>query len=263
MIPMWVSDVAKALIPGSFAFLVGGVSIGAVLLFAPGRARQIGRVGIALLALVYLTLANPVVSERLRDGLAFGAQLSSSPVSGEYGEVIVVMGNGVISYAAGGKAVHAPLRRTAFNLIEAARVYQRDGASLMIVSGGIANPSTQLVSESEVMRDALIALGVAAELIVMESSSRNTYEQVRAVANLLADRHITRFTVITVPEHVRRGRALFRRANLEPVLRMSPLHYALAVNGRRPLFSIDALRGSEAAIYEYLALVAYSLQGRL
>jgi uncharacterized SAM-binding protein YcdF (DUF218 family) len=109
------------------------------------------------------------------------------------------------------------------------------------------------------MRDELIRLGVPPDKILVESESRNTAEQILNITRILRDARLSApVVVVTTPAQSRRVMWLAAKQNLEAVPSVTTdLRYDTGQEGWRlwrP--SIDALRGSESAMYEYLA-VAY------
>jgi uncharacterized SAM-binding protein YcdF (DUF218 family) len=172
-----------------------------------------------------------------------------------------VIGNGAVSYGAGERAIHQLSRRSAFAVLEAARVCSLLDPEWVVASGGIVGPSQQK-PESEIMRVGLEALGVRPERIVLESESRTTAEQIAGIARLVRERHIEGpLVLVTTPAHSRRVMSSARAHGLDAVPSVADeLRYAPVATGwRRWLPSSEALRGSESAMYEYLALVYYWL----
>lgn len=251
-----LGEIAKLLIPGSVSLLLVGIAAGVIMGCMPGRWARAGRAWLILLVVVYVALGTQPVSEMLEAGLA-GEPLRVEAVGSI--PAIVVLGNGTITYVVGDRQLHQLGRPTAISVLEAVRLWERLGRPQIVVSGGMADPSVQRASEAAVMRDELTARGVPAERISVEQGSTNTYEQAVNVAALLRRDGVHRFVLVTAPVHMRRALAVFRRAGLDPVAAASrsALRPALA------WFSVSALRGSEAACYEYVALIGYWLRNRV
>lgn len=255
-----LADIVKvALIPGSVFFLLLGLILG-VLLLHTGPAAQWGRRWLMSLALLYCALGMPIVSNVLMQALQADHSRLQKPNDALGARVVVVIGAGAVSYAADGRAIHELGRRTAYAVLEAARVYHLIAASWVIASGGIPDSVSQTAPESEVMRDELIRLGIPPDKILVESQSRNTAEQIINIARMLRDERLpARVVVVTTPAQSRRVMLLAARQSLEAVPSVTDdLRYDRGQEGWRlwrP--SLDALRGSESAMYEYLA-VAYA-----
>ena len=226
-------------------------------MYSGPRAAWWGRLGLTVVASGYVLLATPVVSNALLRQLHAGFGSIEHGGEGRDGRVVVILGNGTVSYVAGDRAVHQLVRRTAHCVLEGARLHDLLHPAWIVVSGGVANPRAQTRPESEIMRDALVKLGVPADRVVLESGSRTTGEQIAAVARLLGEKQLgDRTIIVTTPAHVRRAMRLAGRYRLDAVPSIaSGLRYDAGRTGwRRWRPSMAALSGSESAMYEYLAL---------
>jgi uncharacterized SAM-binding protein YcdF (DUF218 family) len=168
---------------------------------------------------------------------------------------IVVLSNGIVSYAYEGLAVESLTRRTAYNAMEGARLYRLLRPRLVIASGGQADPRVLRRSEAEAVRDVLIGLGVPRDVIVVETRSWNTAMQAEYVAPLV--RGHQRFALVTSPIHMGRAMALFEAAGLHPVAAPSQIQYTPRHPSPLMRFvpSASALRASELTMYEWLGSV--------
>lgn len=257
-----VDFVKAALVPGSTAFLLLGLIVGVLLLYWRNRTVQWARRGLTSLAVLYVVLSFSPVSSALVAGLQ-GRYSSITEIRDAHGaRTVVVIGNGATSYSAGGQAVHQLTRRTAFAVLEAERLYRLLNPAWIVAAGGIPDRSSQQRPESEIMRDELVKLGVPADRIVLESSSRTTAEQIANVARMVNDAGLEGpVVVVTTPGHARRVMMTAERHGLNAVLSITDaLTYGQgAVGWRRWRPNADALRGSESAMYEYLATAYYRL----
>ena len=90
----------------------------------------------------------------------------------------------------------------------------RDGAApLLVLSGGGAGPRP----EAEIMRCAALALGVPEAALLIESGSRNTFENARDTTLLLRSRGLRSVLLVSDRAHLPRARLLFRFAGLKVV----------------------------------------------
>jgi len=257
------ADLVKlALIPGSMGLLVLGVLAGVVLLYVPALERW-GRRWLVALCLLYLALAVPAVAARLENGTRPQYRPVASPGEAPGITAIVVLGNGIVSYAYEGLAVESLTRRTAYNAMEGARLYRLLRPRLVVASGGQADPSLLRRSEAEAVRDVLIGLGVPREVIAVESKSWNTATQAAQVAPLV--RGHARFALVTSPIHMGRAMALFEAAGLHPVAAPSRIDYTPrnqpAIMWYVP--SASALRASELSMYELFGMAYAQSRGWL
>ena len=169
------ADIVKvALVPGSIFFLVVGLIVGVFLLHRGPRGARGGRAWLTALCLLYCILGLPIVSNALIHTLQAGYKPLETPGDAKDARVVVVIGAGVVSYTSDGRAIHEMASRTAYTVLEAARIYQLTNPSWVIASGGIPNSVSQTVPESEVIRGELVRLGVPADRILVDSTSRNT-----------------------------------------------------------------------------------------
>lgn len=182
--------------------------------------------------------------------------LSDQEVSslGENAQYIVILGSYYSKRAdlpVGSR--HSPSQL--FRVIEGIRLYRLLPGSRLIVSGGGGVPS-----EAEGMSELLQSLGVKRGDILLETRSENTYEQALSIREMIGEVPIV---LVTSAVHMPRAVALFERAGFKPV--PSPAEYLLTCD--KPSTSLlpsrSALKGSEAAIYEYLGSLKEHLLGRI
>jgi uncharacterized SAM-binding protein YcdF (DUF218 family) len=257
---MLAALVKNALIPGSMSFLLLGIAFGIGLLYGREPAVRWGRRWLLILILTYVGMSLPASSNALTMGLKGSYAPLQEHDAARGARVVVVIGNGAVSYSSAAGAIHQLTRRSAFAVLEAARVCRLLDPEWIVASGGIPGFGSQLRPESEIMRAELEALGVPAERILLESESKTTAEQIAGVARLLRARQIAGPVVlVTASAHAMRVMWTARAHGLDAVPSIADdLRYGPPATGlRRWLPSIEALRGSEAAMYEYLAMVYY------
>lgn len=241
-------------------FLLVGQAIGAALLFGSPTSRLWGRRWLVVLLGAYLFLSMPLASDGLVTWLDGGYPRVRLTNDAPGVEAIVVLGNGVQVRRAAGRRLDTLNLPSAFSALEVARLYSLLGYPQVLASGGVFSQFAK-TTESEVMQNALIELGVPQERIQLESQSRTTREQVLNTGAWLRSRGIERFVLVTSPDHMRRAAGTFKKAGFSPIPSISQLRYG----GTSPLIwpTRYALQGSEAAIYEYMALIYYWLRGWL
>lgn len=250
--------VKAALIPGSDVFLILGLVAGVALLYLGPRASRWGRRGLTALAALYLALSLPIASNALVAGLQADYGSIQNPGDAKGARVVVVIGNGAFSYVASAGGVHQLAGRTVYCVLEAVRLYRLIQPRWIVASGGVADPDAQTRPESEMMRDELVKLGVPADRILLESESRRTAEQIANVAQLLrAQRLPEPVVLVTTPAHMRRVMLMAPSQAIDavPSVAAEPRYDNGHAGWRRWRPSRDALRGSESAIYEYMALI--------
>ena len=249
-------------VPGSISFLVLSLVVGVGLLYGSERARRWGRIWLTLVLVVYAFLATPVGADLVAAPLVRGFTPVTSPEQAAGVDTMVVLSTGGEVYRAYGEEVAEMGKATSFNALEAARLYRLLTPRVIIVSGGIVDPEARRVTEAEILANGLTRLGVPRERMVLEPRSRTTREQAVNVAGILTKRGTKRFILVTGADHMPRARASFRELGLQPIA--SVARYAMIDHPRfwpqlRP--SINALRQSDWACYEYLARIYYWTQG--
>jgi uncharacterized SAM-binding protein YcdF (DUF218 family) len=260
-----IAEVVKTyFVPGSFTFLLFGLTLGVALLFGPSRTRRLARPLLAILALGYWTASLPAVSDALATRLH---ARDAAPVTAETivgAQAIVVLGSGIRSYGPALLAVHVPDRQTVWNAFEGGRVFRLlEGRAPVIVSGGIPNSDSADVPESVVLRDLLVRAGVPLEQVILESASRTTHEQALQVVPMLKAHGWTRFVLIAPPVQMPRALAVFAAQGARPIPADSPVVAAEVDQGWRWVPNGGSLRNSERAAYDYLAWGYYWLRGWL
>ncbi|RPJ76752.1 MAG: YdcF family protein [Acidobacteria bacterium] len=250
------------LVPGSIGFLVLGLAAGLALLYGGKRTQRWGRIWLAILAAAYAVLATPIGSNLVVWALARGHATVSTAAEAPGVETIVVLSTGGEVYRAGDDEVAEMGRLTAFNAMEAARLFRLLGPRTTVVaSGGIVNPASRARSEADVLAEGLVRLGVPRGQIVVEPRSRTTREQAVFSAEILARRGVSRFVLVTTVDHMPRAQAAFRARSLQPIPSPSVprLGGAGLLDNLRP--AVNALRQSEWAAYEYLSRAYYWMKG--
>ncbi len=121
-------------------------------------------------------------------------------MSGAPLDALVVFGCRVID----GRPSPALVRR----LVRAAAAAGEYPAAVLVLSGGDAHG----VAEAEVMRDDLVARGVAPARLRCERQARSTAENAARVVPILAELGARRIGLVTDPYHVRRSAVLLRAA---------------------------------------------------
>ena len=257
-----VADLIKSyLVPGSITFLILGFVVGVALLYGRDRTRKWGRRWLTVLALAYWALSTPLIADWIVGGLTRRYQPLSGREAARGAQTIVLLSVGSTAYVVDGQQVPELGKDTAYNVLEAARVYRMLGNPLIITSGG-ASPSAPRAPDSEMMREALVKLGVPADRVLVESRSANTREQATFTADLLRQRGIKTFVLVTAPEHMNRAVPTFEALGFTVVPAVSA--FKEPVRGswwEQVRLSRGALLQSDWAVYEYLARVYYWLRG--
>jgi uncharacterized SAM-binding protein YcdF (DUF218 family) len=260
-----VAEIVKGyLVPGSISFLVLAFAAGVALLYGGDRLRRLGRTWLTLLAVLYWALSTWAVADSLAAGLVGRYRPIGGAADARGATTIVVLSVGSTAYGVNGQEVPELGKDTAFNVLEASRVYRLLGKPWVLASGGPGDPAKPRTDDSEMMRDALVKLGVPADRILLESKSTNTREQAVFTAEMLRKRDVKSIVLVTAPEHMYRALGTFERLGFSVVPSVS----AFKATERGPMWerlrpTRGALLQSDWAVYEYMARAYYWIQGWL
>ena len=249
-----LANLVKTFVPGSLPFLLLAVTAGVALLY-PARTALWARRWLTFIVLLYLVLSTPAVAIWLEKGIHPDFPRIERPDDARGATTIVVLGNGIVTYAHEGRELYGMTRRTSMNVLEGARLHRLLGRARVIVSGGVPHDVPYRKSEAELMAEAMAGLGVPRDRTVVESHSRNTFEQSQRVAALLdGDAPVV---LVTTPIHMSRALAYFRARGVDVIPSAAHIEYTTHPLTWRLLLvpSVGALRMSELTIYERLAAV--------
>ncbi|MGA7741397.1 MAG: ElyC/SanA/YdcF family protein [Polyangia bacterium] len=256
---------SAALQPGFVLLIV--MLVGLILLWFSKKqraAKALLTAGLALLALLFL---DPVARALVRPLeatypplLAEATQtVSSLPDGSPAPRWVVVLGGGHIDNRslAASQQLSAP---TLARLAEGIRLQRLLPESKLVLSGG---GNRHEATEAGLLAGAGTSLGAPRERMVLESQSRDTIDEVRALHATLGQE---RFVLVTSATHLPRAMAMFEKAGMNPI--PAPTDYLDADEsadvGR--LFALIPRAGAagtiERALHEYLGLFWARLRGQ-
>ncbi|PYQ72495.1 MAG: hypothetical protein DMG01_23985 [Acidobacteria bacterium] len=149
----------------------------------------------------------------------------------------------------------------AARVAEAARVYGTINPACLIISGGGLDPFRERGATSLMMREALVGLGVPAEIIELESRSRNTHDESVLIAPMLRELHIEHVVLVTSDVHMRRSIAAFRAQGWNAIPAIAP-DPRLALPAVRRWYPTDyGLALSAEVVHELAGMPYYRLRG--
>ena len=148
-------------------------------------------------------------------------------------------------------------------ILHAARIFHAGKIGHILVTGGNIPWQTAVAPEAELIADLLVELGVPRGAIVVETQSRNTYENAVNSAEIIEDRGWQNVILITSGAHMPRALAVFSKAGIEAI----PASTDIRV--RFPLYDspldflpdAEALKRTSDAIREWIGIAVYRLRG--
>jgi uncharacterized SAM-binding protein YcdF (DUF218 family) len=236
--------------PGIFVLVFVGVGIGYAARRRAGPA--VTCLGIALV--LWGTAVSPVA-----DGLLRPLERQYDRPLPTEGDVIVMLGGAVHAGARDMDGTGAPSAEACERLLATARLYRRTGLPI-ILSGGRVHAHQTLMGP--IYRRFLVTLGVPPDRILLESRSRNTFENARASWELCRRRGFRRPLVITHAAHMPRAMFCFRKLGIPA--RPAPCGFRTWEGKayRWPDFLPRSFEGVARALHEYLGLWFYRWQYR-
>lgn len=222
---------------------------------ADQRKRRLGLrlVGAGLACLFIFSL--PAVSNRLWHSLESGVESSMRP-DVTY-DAVVLLG-GAISPA--GSLPDEPAWNDNVERLLTVRSLVASGkAKVAIVSGGVLSPG--LPTEAEYLAKELIALGIPAESVLVESKALNTRENATESKRLLDQLGAKNVLLVTSAFHVPRAVGCFRAVGVEADVRA--VDYRIRDVSTDPHIAPRAeyLGQSSRAIREWVGRLVYSVLG--
>jgi len=180
------------------------------------------------------------------------------------GEPLIVVLSGGISY--GDELVPEAILSddTVDRCFAGAALYHAGAAKKMLLAGGKVDPSDEGPQLADSMLELMTRLQVPADAILVERSSRSTYENAVESARILKEHGIGRVILVTDAAHLPRAVRCFRAQGIDVIpwgcrYRARPLEFS-------PLLFIpnpSAAEGMHAAIHEWLGLAWYWVRGRI
>jgi uncharacterized SAM-binding protein YcdF (DUF218 family) len=257
-----VDFLKEMLRPSQISCVLALLTPGVALLFVPSLSRW-GRRWLAAVAIVYAVLSSQAGAELLVRTLRGGYRPIASMEETRGARVIVLLGSGSVNLRAAGRQLSTVTAEAGLRALETARLFELMQEPLVIASGGVTEQDAAAAPESVALQRALIALGVSADHIVLESESKNTRDEAVIVKRMLAERGLTAFVLVTSPLHMRRSMLAFEQQGLHPIPSTSPL-VTERTTPRSVLLPSDMwLRISDSALYEWIARGYYWWQGWL
>jgi len=245
-------------LPGNLFVVV--LAAGAVLVFwRGGRGGRIGRFTIAVLALLAVVVATTSLPDRLLAPL----ENRFPPPASLPGRVdgIVVLG-GAIDELVSAARERVTLTEGAERLTAAVALARRYPDARVLFTGGSGRIFPGKLTEAELARRFFAELGLDGARVLLESASRNTYENVLLSKRLVEPKPDERWLVVSSAAHMPRAIGVFRSTGWDVIA--YPVNYrtssdASSSRGFDFAGSLDVLND---AAKEWMGLLVYRLLGR-
>jgi uncharacterized SAM-binding protein YcdF (DUF218 family) len=175
---------------------------------------------------------------------------------------VVVLGSGAFTardWAGSTYSIVDPV--DASRTLEAVRVFRLVDAQWVISSGGKVHPDDPHEASGITMRDALVALGVPAARLIVETESRNTHDEAVIIAPMLRHLDVEHVVLVTSGTHMRRSLGAFRAQGIRAIPAIARDPYAALSWSDWILPSDMGLWKSSSVIHEIVGLAYYTARG--
>ncbi len=175
---------------------------------------------------------------------------------------IIVLGGGfegAINLARGGYEINSGGDR----FLEAAVLARRYPDAKVAVSGGIGTLVLDGEGDAETAPKLFEALGIPASRLILETESRNTYENVDNLRKLVTPDQDETWLLVTSAYHMPRAVGVFREADF--AVEAYPVDWRTrgSIDALRPFFTLgDGIRRTDTAVREWVGLAVYWISGR-
>jgi len=146
----------------------------------------------------------------------------------------------------------------------AAQLFRQGRVQRLLVTGGNTPWTPDAAPEAESIRDLLVAWGVPATAIEVETKSQNTWQNALGARRFIAEDSVGPALLVTSGTHMRRALATFRKAGLEVIPATAEVSYTQG--GRFTVLGLipdaGALNQTTLAFKEHLGLLVYRILGR-
>jgi uncharacterized SAM-binding protein YcdF (DUF218 family) len=227
----------------------------AALLFMAANRKKIALFSIFLAIAVLWSSSTPIVADAVIGSLEHRyppLTVETTPSA----DAIVILG-GVTRGIVPGTGL-TDLDAGVDRLIHGARLFLDKKAPLVVLSGGNAEG---FQPESEAMADILKIMGIPEKAMLLESKSRNTYQNGLNTAPILRKQAVKHILLVTSAYHMRRAVAIFEGMGISVI--SAATDYQLVE--RAPsildwLPQAEALNTTTRGIKEYIGWWVYSLR---
>ena len=174
-------------------------------------------------------------------------------------DAIVVLGG--IGHDVSGTGV-LELSGAVDRLIHASRIYRAGKAKTIIVSGGSMSGSEP---EAALLASLLVEWGVDESSLLLETRSRNTYENAMYTQRLLQELGMSRILLVTSAFHMARAEAVFTKLGIDVIPAATDYQVSSRTEGAFLDWLPDAgaLASSTFGLKEYLGRLVYRWRGWL
>lgn len=238
--------------------LIALLALAALGLKLLGRGRAAAALAVCALSLTILVgyLPIPGTGLRILEDRFPRPDLGGTPPDG-----IIVLGGALVAGPLGIERGAVPLNGQAERLTEAVVLAERYPDARLVFTGGSGSLNPEGATEAELARRFFAEQGIDPERMVLETRSRNTYENAVNTQSLVDPAAASRWLLVTSALHMPRSMGVFRARGWEVI--PYPVDYKTSAS--TPGAAFDLHVGAELAwfaAHEWIGLIAYRVTGR-
>ncbi|MCP4746656.1 MAG: YdcF family protein [Desulfobacteraceae bacterium] len=233
--------------PGIFILVLGIICIWSLTKKRPRTAL----LSFAMSFVLYIFSIGPIADLPMR-GLESGLKIPSKFDT----DVIIMLSGGLYGYSHDLSGIGAPGPFTMERLVTAARVHFKTGAPI-IVSGGQVYEHQAVIAPA--VKRFLMDLGIAEKMIILESRSRDTYENALYSKQICEKREFSKPVLVTNGYHMKRSLLSFKKVGMT----VTPLACGLMYWPNKKygwtsyLPRADHFRTASTGLHEWIGLIYY------
>ncbi|MCS7083977.1 MAG: YdcF family protein [Aquificaceae bacterium] len=219
-----------------------GLFVIALLILSFLCVRLIARIiSLTLAGLIYLLSIEPI-----KDAILMPLEMSSSVPKSPSGDAIVVLGGG--SYTTG------VLKEDSLKRLLTGFTLHRELNLPLILSGGASLGS---LPDAEIMLGVLTSLGIDSSKILIETKSKNTFQNASEVSQICKKHGFKNIILVTSAYHMPRAQLAFQKSGIN----IQPYPTDFKSDRRYNIYSFipraSVLSESTKALREHIALIYY------
>ncbi len=216
------------------------------------RHWKIGIINILIGALMWMASITPV-SDLLFSGLEKNFTQPSHP----QGDVIILLGGGVLREINDPeRAIPNPDGDMYGRILTAARLQKRLHLPIIVSGGWLRNFPIPI---AEIARQILINIGVPSDSIIMDRTSRDTYENAKNTARICRRLGYSRPILVTSAFHMKRAVMSFKSFNMDVIPYPTNFRFRRKGGYRWSEYLPSGFKDTWIALHEYIGLIYYRL----
>lgn len=148
-------------------------------------------------------------------------------------------------------------------ILQGIDIVNANQAEYLIISGGSGSLFNQDKSESVLLEDFAKKLGVLPDKILIDATSKNTYQNAVNTAKIITEKKLKNILLITSSFHMVRSKGCFQRVGIE--VDLFPVDYTTTLGGvdfRNFVPSTAGLNQMNLFMHEVLGIIVYGITGK-